>query len=285
MVSKVTQAHREQYHADGCVKIEGVFSAHWVSAVTQGIDRIIAAYEAGKTPEKITDDSCQAPFFIDGEDGTYRILHSAAYAPEIQDWIKNSPAADTVADVMGADTLRYWLDGTFAKSGLKADTATPWHNDECTYPLTGDHAPSLWMALTDVAEDNAPLLTLKGSNRDPHRYHSTFSPQDVERPENFRPWSELTARVTAPDAPIQSWPAKAGDVLVIHPKTIHGSAPRTGAPSGRRLAFSSRWIGDDIRYAPTPLSLGLALKEGGRGPVVGEALPEDSFPISWRRAS
>lgn len=285
MASKVTQAHRDQYAQDGCVKIEGVFDAHWVEMVTQGIDRIIATYEDGNQPEKVTSDSCQAPFFIDGEAGTYRILHLAAYAQEIQDWIKDSPAAQTLADVMGANSLRYWLDAAFAKAGLKADTATPWHNDECTYPLSGEHSASLWMALTDVAEDNAPLLTLRGSNRDAHRYHSTFSPQDVQRPDNFRPWSELTERVSAADAPIQSWPAKAGDVLVIHPKTIHGSAPRTGAPSGRRLAFSSRWIGDDIRYAPNPLSLDIALKDGGKRPVVGEALPEDSFPITWRRSA
>jgi len=285
MPSKVTQAHRDQYHEDGCVKIEGVFDQHWIEMVTRGIDRIIDTYEAGKQPQKVTHDSCQAPFFIDGENGTYRILHVAAYAEEIQDWIKNSPAAEVLADVMGADSLRYWLDGTFAKVGTAPDTATPWHNDECTYPLTGVQSASLWMALTDVEADNAPLLTLKGSNKDPHRYHSTFSPQDVERPPQFRPWSELQERVSAPDAPIQSWPAKAGDVLVIHPKTIHGSAPRTGTAGGRRLAFSSRWIGDDIRYAPNPLSLDLALKEGGQKPVVGQPLPQDSFPITWTRAA
>ncbi|MEO0411046.1 MAG: phytanoyl-CoA dioxygenase family protein [Pseudomonadota bacterium] len=285
MSSLVTDDHRRAYHEDGCVKIEGVFDQRWVAAVTAGIDRIIETYEAGRQPEKVTDESCQAPFFIDGQDGTYRILHVAAYAKEIQTWIKESPAADVVADVMGADTLRYWLDGTFVKAGTADDTATPWHNDECTYPLSGVHSASLWMALTDVDEGNAPLLTLKGSNRDKHRYHSTFSPQDVARPANFRPWSDLTARVNAPNAPIQSWPVKAGDVLVIHPKTIHGSAKRTGSNIARRLGFSSRWIGDDIRYAPNPLSLNLALKPGGAEPVVGQPLPEDSFPITWRRAA
>ncbi len=285
MAAFVTDAHRQQYHEDGCVKIEGVFDQHWIDMVTRGIDRIIETYEAGKQPEKVTEESCQAPFFIDGKEGNYRILHVAAYSAEIQTWIQDSPAAQILADVMEADTLRYWLDGTFAKAGNTPDTATPWHNDECTYPLTGVHSASLWMALTDVGEDNAPLVTLRGSNKDPHRYHSTFSPQDVERPPEFHPWTELQARVTAPDAPIQSWPAKAGDVLVIHPKTIHGSAPRKSPQKGRRLAFSSRWIGDDIRYAPTPLSLDLALKEGGKRPVVGEPLPQDSFPVTWRRAA
>lgn len=291
MTLHVTQAHIDQYNEDGCVKIEGVFDPHWVGEVTRGIDRIIETYEAGKQPQKVTDDSCQAPFFIDGENGTYRILHVAAYSQEIQNWIHESPAAQIIADVTQANSLRYWLDGTFAKAGTAADTATPWHNDECTYPLTGVQSASLWMALTDVAADNAPLLTLKGSNRDKHRYHSTFAPQDVARPAGFHPWSDLMQRVSAPDAPILSWPAKAGDVLVIHPKTIHGSAPRTrrsthaDASGGRRLAFSSRWIGDDIRYAPTPLSLALALKDGGQQPVVGAPLPLDSFPITWRRAT
>lgn len=282
-MSKVRQVHREQYQADGCVRIEGVFSSEWVERVRAGIDRLVATHEAGQTPQPVVDQSCQSPFFIDGANGTYRMLHVAAYSPEIQQWISDSPAAETLADVIGANSLRYWLDGTFDKTGDGPVTATPWHNDECSYPLTGEHSASLWMALTDVDEDNAPLLTLRGSNRDPWRYHSSFAPQDVTPPADFKPWSHLLGRVQAAGAPIQSWPAKAGDVLVIHPKTIHASAQRAAGKPGRRLAFSSRWIGDDIRYAPNPVAMAITGVKGSSPLVPGQPLPEDAFPVSWRR--
>ena len=70
----------------------------------------------------------------------------------------------------------------------------------------------------------------------------------MEAPSNFHPWSELLERVSASEADIRVWEARAGDMLIIHPKTIHASKPRTADQTGRRLGFSLRWIGSDIRY-------------------------------------
>jgi hypothetical protein len=76
---------------------------------------------------------------------------------------------------MGARHVRYWMDASFIKEGSSAESATPWHNDECTFPFRGEMMPSFWVALTDVPMENAPIVTLAGSNRDPWRYHSPMS--------------------------------------------------------------------------------------------------------------
>ena len=49
--------------------------------------------------------------------------------------------------------MRAWVDGTFLKEGSKEETATPWHNDECLFPFSGEHSPSMWVALTDMGPD------------------------------------------------------------------------------------------------------------------------------------
>ena len=92
----------------------------------------------------------------------------------------------------------------------------------------------------------------------------------------------LLERAQAPDADIRVWTAKAGDILIIHPKTIHASLPRTGNDGGRRLAFTVRWVGSDVVWEPTPLT---TLSPFDTHPLMerGKPPPETLFPIVWRR--
>ncbi|NBR16742.1 MAG: hypothetical protein EBT81_02315 [Gammaproteobacteria bacterium] len=107
---------------------------------------------------------------------------------------------------MRSRSVRFWMDATFVKDGSSAESATPWHNDECTFPFRGEMMPSFWVALTDVTMDNAPIVTLRGSNRDPWRYHSPMSNPEAFEVEHI-PWSHLERRVTRTDAPKDIWPS------------------------------------------------------------------------------
>ncbi len=279
---RVTQAHRDEYQELGCVKVEGVFSQHWIDTILAGSERVLKSFRAGEAPPLVNDQPGNITPTCYEQPGSVQMNGIAGCAPEFRDWIYESPAAQTVAELIGADHLSFWVDALFIKQGAGADQATPWHNDECTYGFVGEQIPSLWMALTDVSEDNAPLITLAGSNHDAHRYHSTFSPQDIERPAGFRPWQELLDRVAAKDADIRVWPAKAGDILLIHPKTIHASRSRAAGGEGRRAAYSTRWLGSDPIWQPNALSLPLP-----HLPVdaltVGEPPPDEFFPKVWIR--
>lgn len=280
----ITQAHRDEYEEVGCVRIEGAFDQHWIDKLTTAIERVTGVFRAGDTPEAVWD--CSVPisptyYQVPGGEQLNGIM---ACAEEFQDWMMNSPATQLVGELTGADDLRFWVDAVFHKAGCDTRQATPWHNDECTYGYKGTQIPSLWLALTDVSEDNAPLLTLAGSNHDPHRYHSTFAPQDAKRPDDYLPWQHLLDRVAAPEADIRSWPVRAGDALLIHPKTIHGSRARTGSDEGSRLSFSTRWLGSDAVWDPNPLTLPLANLPDQNILVRGEAPPESIFPVVWRRA-
>lgn len=281
-MSRVTQAHRDTYAELGAVRIEQVYTPEQLDEATALIDEIIAALRAGEVPPREQQDPVFKDIFLEDHDGYVRVVNAMPRFPALRDWLLAGPAAGTVADVTGADSLRIWLDGTFSKTGNAGETATPWHNDECTFSLVGEQLPSFWIALSDVDEDNSPLITLTGSHRDKHRYYSTFSPQGQSIPPGFHPWQELLDRATAPDALIETWTARRGDVLLIHPKTIHASLPRRSPVEGRRLAFTVRWVGSDVVWRPTPIT---RLAPFDDNPLMreGEPPPEALFPVVWRR--
>ena len=281
MHPKVTQQAIDSYQEVGVAHLPGVFTADWIGRMTQVIDALVAGLREGSLTfgahERVRDVE------FEDHDGYVRLVNAYWRVPEMQALVEDCDCAAIVADVIGSNEMRAWVDGTFLKEGSKEETATPWHNDECLFPFSGEHSPSMWVALTDMGPDNAPLLTLAGSNKDPHRYVSSWAIEGADAPPHFHPWSELLERVSAPGADIRVWEARAGDMLIIHPKTIHASRPRTAGHSGRRLGFSLRWIGSDIRYQFNPTARKNPF-EGSEELAEGERIPESVMPVTWRRA-
>ena len=280
MHAKVTPQIIQAYADVGAVRVPGAVSAQWVRDMATEIDSIIAGLRAG-TAKLGTSDYGGAVQFED-HDGYVRLVNVYRHAPVMRALVEQSDCAEIVADVIGSDSMQPWTDGTFLKEGSAAETATPWHNDECLFSLAGEHSPSMWIALTDIDRTNAPLQTLARSNKDPHRYLSSWAKEDAKPSAVFHPWSELLDRVHAPDADILTWEAKAGDMIVIHPKTIHSSLPRTADQTGRRLGFSLRWIGSDVRFEPNPTAKG-ALFQKPELLHEGQPIPEAILPMVWKR--
>jgi ectoine hydroxylase-related dioxygenase (phytanoyl-CoA dioxygenase family) len=281
MHPKVSQSIIDSYNDVGVAHIQGAVSAQWIADMTRVLDTAIADLRAGKSANRSS--TLLGPAEFEDHDGYIRLIKIYWNDANMRKVVEHSDCAEMVAEVIGSDSMQPWIDGTFIKEGRDPQTATPWHNDECLFPLRGEHSPSMWIALTDVDMDNAPLQTLAASNKDKHRYVSSWAKDGISPPSHFHPWSELLERVNAPNADIRVWTAKAGDMLVIHPKTIHASLPRTTQRDGRRIGFSLRWVGSDIRYkhnptARTPPFQGIAaIKEG-------EPIPESVLPIVWRRS-
>jgi len=282
MHPKVTHEIIDTYKDVGVAHVPGVFSATWINDMTALIDESVVGLRNGTMsfgPNEIMRD-----VEFEDHDGYVRLINLYWRLPAMRRLVEDSGCAEVVADVIESDEMRAWMDGTFLKEGDATETATPWHNDECLFHLRGHHSPSMWVALTDINKDNAPLITLVGSNKDPHRYRSSWALEDVEPPPEFHPWSELLERVAAPDADIRVWEAKAGDMLIIHPKTIHASLPRRAGVDGRRLGFSLRWIGSDIRYEVNPTSK-MAPFQDAQGLKEGQRIPDSAIPVTWRRDS
>lgn len=277
---KVTPEIIQTYKDVGVAHVPGAVDADWVAKMTKVIDDMIDGLRAGTL--EFGEHEIARSVEFDDHDGYIRLINTYFRSPEMRALVENSDLAHIVADVIESDEMRPWVDGIFMKEGNAEETATPWHNDECLFPLRGHHSPSMWIALTDVDRTNSPLQTLVGSNNDPHRYKSSWALEGVEVPDHFHPWSELLERVEADDADIRVWEAKVGDMLVIHPKTIHSALPRTAESNGRRLGFSLRWMGSDIRYEFNPTAKRSPFQDSDLL-VEGGPIPDALYPATWRR--
>jgi ectoine hydroxylase-related dioxygenase (phytanoyl-CoA dioxygenase family) len=200
---------------------------------------------------------------------------------------------------MQSDFVRPWQDSALVKEGDDAVGHTKWHNDIEFSPFSGEKMAILWVALTDVAEENAPVVTVLRSHEGSIRYTHA----EGELPPGYRPYQELLDIATAPDAPNRAWTMRAGDCLVMHMATIHSSMPRAKG-AARRVAYSQRWLGDDVIYQPNEITRTLdpaltpddfedaQVHDGVRFSFVNDEViemtlggppPDGSFPITWQR--
>jgi hypothetical protein len=285
MTTGITAEQIEIYERDGTVLAEGAF-ADWIAPLRESVLAVIDGYRAGTlTPD---DAHCvfQNPLRIFEQFGGGAMAQNMVpYHAGFADWLERSPAAEMAANVMGSDKARFWIDASFLKEENQAAEGTPWHNDTCTWPFWGRQMSILWVALSDVGPDDGPLITVRGSHAGDGRFYSPFFPQDQEPPAGYRPWQELMDQVESPDADIQTWTMSAGDCLLMHPNTVHGSAPRLADQGAPRLSFSTRWLGDDVVWKPDPLTEPLAVELSNHPGMTFDAPPPDEMiPAQWPRS-
>jgi hypothetical protein len=278
----ITAANIDQYRDEGATLVKGAFSQEWVERLTGSILDLWETFNRGEQPAPVVESASQNPPSMNGElYGGIELRNVAPCSAAMQRWIRESQAARYVAELTGASTVRFWMDSTFVKEPETGQDATPWHTDGSTYPFWGEQMPTMWLALTDVDENNAPLQTLAGSHKLPYRFHSGLSRQDVKL-SGYRPWQALLDAVEGPGADIRVWSADQGDMLLMHPQMIHSSRPRSPAKPGRRIGLSTRWIGSDAVWKPDAYAA--SIPKLSQNPLMesGKAPPEAVFPIVYK---
>jgi ectoine hydroxylase-related dioxygenase (phytanoyl-CoA dioxygenase family) len=274
-----------RYATDGIVHVPGVF-AGWIDRLNAAFDDMLAAHRADQPLPRLATDPAfgLASADEDSRTGRAHLRNAAPHHPHLVDWVKNSPAAELVARTTGSAQVQLWYDLWFCKhpSDAPGDGATPWHHDASGHPFVGPAMPSLWIALADVGPDDAPLLTFRASHRDKRLFRPPVATgkEHLPDPPGFAPVADMLAAVAAAPDRIDSWTVAAGDALVIHPMTWHASQPQRS--NRRRLAMTSRWLGNDLRWAPGPFSFpGF---HAGAGGLTEQARPPVPFlPVLWPR--
>jgi ectoine hydroxylase-related dioxygenase (phytanoyl-CoA dioxygenase family) len=275
MAYQVSPAQRASYRERGAAHLPAVVAPEWVARLRAAFDEVMAA---SADPGWVAPQSgTQNPLTIVRGASDVMATNMVPTHTSFGGFVAESGIADAVAALIGSETLRFWIDATFEKRGPAGGSATAWHHDICTWPFWGEHMPIVWVPLTDVGPDDTPLITLDGSHAAGTRYHSPFSRQDVALRAPYRPWSELTAMAES-DAPRSTWPMPAGDILVMHPATVHASAAWPEGRHGRRLAISLRFLGDDVIWAPDEFAVPIPKLDTHPSMTHGAPPPADLFP-------
>lgn len=255
----------DRFRHEGVLPVRGLLR-DWVASLRAGVARNMG--QPGRYAKHYRATSNDAEFF--GDYCNWQRI------PEYRDFLFDSPAAEIAAELTGSRTIRLFHEHVLVKEP-GASTPTPWHQDQPYYCVDGEQTCSLWLALDPVPEASC-VEFIAGS----HRWRRAFRPQRFNREplyeaDGFEPLPDIDARRDHYD--IRSWELEPGDAIAFHFMTVHGAPPNRSATHSRR-AFSSRWLGDDTRFAVRPGRTSppfpeVALESGAQ-------LDHPSFPIVFQ---
>ena len=263
----VSDADVAAFQRDGVLCLRGVF-ADWVAPLIRGVAR------NQREPGPYGGDSV-----ADGDTGRFFDDYcNWRRIPEYRDFVMDSPAAAIAARVMRSERVQIYHEHVLVKEP-GTGKATPWHHDLTYYNVEGEQTVSLWLALDAVARETAPEF-IAGS----HRWGKRFYPRLFKDSSDYGYAGDGYESVPDIDADrnaydVVSWALAPGDAVLFSFLTLHGAPPNLSAT--RRRGFSTRWLGDDARFAKRPGRTSPPYAGIGLDP--GEAMREDWFPVVWPR--
>lgn len=254
----------DTFQRDGVVLIKGLFAGH-VDTIRAGIEANMAA--PGPYAAENLKDGEQGRFFDD--------YCNWQRIPEFERVIRDSPAAEVAADLMGSDTAQLFHDHVLVKEP-GTSKPTPWHSDGPYYFVQGRQNVSFWAPVDPVRE--ASLRCVAGS----HLWEKPVLPTRWLAETSFYPNEDDYMAVPDPDADgmdIREFEMEPGDAVAFNYNVLHGA--RGNDAAARRRAFSLRMVGDDARYVERPGPTSPPFP--GHGMTAGDRLREDWFPVIYTR--
>ena len=261
--SPITEATRATYERDGVVAVRDVFDEGWLELLREAADDAMAA--PGPFAEDFDGGDGRGRFFIDVE--------LALRLPEFGRFMRESPAAEIAARMMGASKVNYFDDHLPVKERGTA-IRSPWHQDQPYWAVSGRQVCSLWVPLDPVPED-VSVEFVRGSHRweafSPLHFRDNAPYRDTDLP----PVPDIEAHREQYD--VARFALEPGDCLVFQAMIVHGASGNTGAH--RRRALSIRWAGDDARYCVRPGEGSVPTENPGLAD--GDVLDCERFPVVW----
>ena len=230
---QLTKQQIDDFKKHGAVVIRNAFPG-WIESLKAGIEKNLAI---------------PGPFVRDYNDNNagrfFGDYCNWDRIEEYRNFLFHSPAASIAGQLMESQSVRLFHEHVLVKETATA-IATPWHHDQPYYCVDGTQNCSLWLAL-DPVDRNTTLEFVSGS----HRLGKWFSPQRFDKTplydnDGFEPLPDIDENRDQYD--VLGWAVEPGDAVAFHFLTLHGS-PGNESTHIRRRAFSSRWVGDDARFA------------------------------------
>jgi ectoine hydroxylase-related dioxygenase (phytanoyl-CoA dioxygenase family) len=230
---------RAEFSAKGACCLRGVFDLEWVELVRRGLDE--AATRPSHLSKTWTGDQGQGQFFQDG-------FAWNRFEP-LRNFIFESPAASVVARLMGSTRVGLYMDHILVREP-NTNKTTPWHHDTPYCFVDGNDFCTIWFPLDPIAMGEG-LKLVSGS----HKWGKMFLPVEFGSTAAYAHEASERSYELVPDIDasqnkheILSWQLELGDCVVFYCSMLH-SAPAHLATESRRRVYSTRWIGNDARFA------------------------------------
>ena len=192
-----------------------------------------------------------------------------------RDMLLASPLPALIAEIWDADDLWFFYEQVFLKEGGET-RRTPWHQDSSYLAIAGQHLAVAWITF-DATTAADSLEFVRGSHKGPLYNTSRFDLADETLPIN--PNSVLPRLPDIEgmrgDHDIVSFATTPGDVVLFHPKLLHGGAPTH--PGTRRRTLTLRFFGEDAVYDPRDNRAGPSISGFHSRMEAGNAFRDPSF--------
>ncbi len=247
----LTAAQIEGFNADGYLRPLDALSGAEVAAARRYFDYLLARVRALKDGRNA--------YTLDGYHNRCRGIWDMARHPTV---------LDCVEDLLGPDFV-CWSSHYFCK--LPGDAKRiPWHQDATYWPVRPTETVTVWLAVDDVAEDNAPMCFIRGSHR-LGRVDWRRAEGDVVLYQEVADADERGERVANT--------LRAGQMSIHASTLLHGSEAN---PSARRRC------GLALRYIPSRCGVTTRARPGLdpqrlKRAVLANAVPCRGDPGHWRR--
>lgn len=185
-----------------------------------------------------------------------------------------APMPQAIARLLGAARINFFGEQLFLKEAGSLHR-TAFHQDAPYFHITGDQCCTVWMPLDEVDEDNGMMGYVPRSHLWPVHAANTFASQAPIPGSQLPRLPDIEGRED--EFGVVYFPAKPGDAIVHHVRTVHGSTGNVGTRD--RRAFTLRYAGDDVRYCERDGAPGDSQRS--RTLVEGDLLDSPEFPLVW----
>jgi ectoine hydroxylase-related dioxygenase (phytanoyl-CoA dioxygenase family) len=235
---------REFYEEHGAVQLKGLLDPRDAARVLEIADEMAERADEER--------AAGSDLSFGRASGRMTIRYMWREVPEVRDFLLRAELSKALAKIVGSKQLRFWFDLTFFHNGGSngdVGDGTAWHHDIAAFAFKGEMLPSLWMALTPATAETSRLMFIDGSHKNVPGF---FRPPTTnpDQSDGMLDILDYDALIAEGKEKILTWDCEPGDALIIHPYTIHGAAGNDGSGK-RRVAITTRWLGDDVRWLPT----------------------------------
>ncbi|WP_322058370.1 phytanoyl-CoA dioxygenase family protein [Paraburkholderia sp. J63] len=166
------------------------------------------------------------------------------------------PFGQVFRELWGSEHVWYFAEEVFSKEGGNSGRG-PWHQDTANLPWAGRHWGNAWISFQKLPKHNA-LEVIRASHLgiqyDGASFKSAEDPTDPLYGDGVYPRlphidRELAQNPSSWD--VLSWPVTPGDVLFLHPHSLHGGAA-VDAACPMRHTLVLRFFGDDATFRILP---------------------------------
>ncbi|MGB8508282.1 MAG: phytanoyl-CoA dioxygenase family protein [Pyrinomonadaceae bacterium] len=231
-VYRISDAQVEAFRGDGHVKLGGVFTTEEVEVYREHFRRVV---------ESNSDGSHGMEQRVAGAAKNWKFVNNLwALDEAVRRFVLSRRLGRMAADLMEVDAVRLFRDQSYFKGPQGANT--PWHQDAYFMPLDTEKVLTMWIPLTDITPDLAPMSYVTGSNRAGYMGTSNGDNASMDsfeekvRSEGFEVFNYGTFQT--------------GDVAVHSAWTLHSS--RTNTSPLMREAIVIVYFADGARLIEDP---------------------------------